>query len=265
MKVAHILERDSSFWHVAGSVTVCVLIVSTGVLDAVTTELGHSHYAEKPVSALPHILSMPFNSLINLGYVFLGIYWLMQDERTIGKHDRTGCYLKNVFSWMAIMYGPVQWMRICTQTHWSAVLDQWFTLPIFAWAFTWCNAILRNWNKQLFLLIECLSISSYFLSIFHPQGFELALAIHILGAVVSGVVLQSRYGDPSSKKNLILALIFCLGFVGLKLLDHWLARWFLFQRLTGHFWSKVCDILQFHYAFCFLVHLDRHRRFKRKG
>nr|DBA21596.1 TPA: hypothetical protein GDO54_018206 [Pyxicephalus adspersus] len=239
--------------------------MGTGVLDTVTTELGHNHYAEKPSPALPVFLSMPFNSLVNIGYIFLGIYWLVQDEKTTGIKPQTGSYLKNVFSWMALAYGPVQWVRISTQTHRSAVLDQWFTLPIFAWAIIWCNSILRNWNKQQFLLIECLSLSSYFLSRFYPQGFELALAVHILGAVVSGVKLQNRYGDSSSKKFLIFAVISCLGFVGLKLLDHWLAQYVLFQSLTGHFWSKICDILQFHYAFCFLLHLDHHRSFKIKG
>lgn len=265
MKVVHILEEGSSFWHVAGAFTLCLVTVSLGVLDTVTTELGFSHYAEKPSSALPVFLSMPFNSLVNLGYIFLGIYWLVQDEKATGVRDRTGRYLKDVFSWMALAYGPVQWARISTQTHRSAVLDQWFTLPIFAWAIIWCNSILRHWNRRQFLLIEVLSLGSYFFSIFHPQGFEFALAVHILWAVVSGVRLQNRHGDSSSKKYLIFALISCLGFVGLKLLDHRLAQYFLFQRLTGHFWSKVCDILQFHYSFCFLLHLDNHRFSKIKG
>ncbi|XP_018416217.1 PREDICTED: transmembrane protein 187 [Nanorana parkeri] len=262
---AGILEPGSSFWHVAGGFTLCLVTVCIGVFDTVTTELGFSHYAEKPSSALPVFLSMPFNSLVNLGYVFLGIYWLVRDEKTLGVKHGTGRYLKNIFSWMALAYGPVQWLRISTQNHRLAVLDQWFTLPIFAWAIIWCNSILGNWSRQRFLLIECLSLISYGLSIFHRQGFELALSVHILWAVISGVRLQNRHGNSSSKKYLIFALISCLGFVGLKLLDHWLARYFLFQTLTGHFWSKVCDILQFHYAFCFLLHLDRHRFFKTNG
>ncbi|KAM9327157.1 transmembrane protein 187 [Gastrophryne carolinensis] len=265
MKVAHVLGQDSSFWHVAGSVAVCLLVVSTGVLDTVTTELGYDHYAEEPSPSLPAVLSMPFNSLVNIGYIFLGIYWLARDEKTIGIKDQTGLYLKNIFAWMALAYGPVQWLRISTQTHWSAVLDQWFTLPIFAWAAIWCNSILGRCNKRHFLLIECLSLVSYFVAVLHPHGFELALAVHILSAVISGVGLQSRYGDSSSQKYLMLALGSCLGFVGLKLLDHWLAQFFLFQRLTGHFWSKVCDVLQFHYAFHFLTCLDHHRSFKVKG
>ncbi|XP_063792459.1 transmembrane protein 187 [Pseudophryne corroboree] len=264
MKITRFLEQDRSLCHVAAAFAGCLVIVTTGVLDTVSTELGHSHYAEKPSPQLPAFLSMPFNSIINLGYILLGIYWLGRDEKAIRIKDETGLYLKNVFSWMALAYGPVQWVRIWTQAQWAAILDQWFTLPIFAWAIIWCNAILRNWKSQHFLAIEFLSLSSYFLSMFHPQGFELALVLHMLWAFVSGLRLQSRYGDSTTKRYLAFALISSLGFVGLKLLDHWLAQCFLFQRLTGHFWSKVCDILQFHYAFCFLAHLDHRRSLKSK-
>ncbi|XP_075042166.1 transmembrane protein 187 [Mixophyes fleayi] len=262
MKTSGTIEQDSSLLHVAGGFAVCLVIVCTGVLDTVSTELGYSHYAEKHSPELPGFLSMPFNSIINVGYIFLGMYWLSQDEKTIGIKDQTGRYLKNVFSWMALAYGPVQWLRLWTQTQRAAILDQWFTLPMFAWAIIWCNSILKNWNSHHFLGIELLSLSSYFLSVFHPQGFESALALHMVWAFVSGLGLQNRYGDSTTKKYLANALISSLGFVGLKLLDHWLAQFFLFKRLTGHFWSKVCDILQFHYAFCFLTHLDRHRSLK---
>lgn len=256
--------QESSLWHVLGAVTVCMVTVSTGVLDTVSTELGYSHYAEKPMPGLPGFLAMPCNSLINLGYIMLGVYWLAQDDKAIGIQGQKGRYLKNVFSWMALVYGPVQWARIWTQTQWAAVLDQWFTLPIFAWAIIWSNSILNNWDKQHFLAVEFLSLTSYFLSTIHPQGFELSLAIHIIWAFTSGLRLQRKYGDSTTRMYLALAVISCLGFVILKLLDHWLAQCFVFQRLTGHFWSKICDVLQFHYAFCFLAHLDHYRSTKMK-
>ncbi|XP_063287531.1 transmembrane protein 187 [Pelobates fuscus] len=258
------LTQDKTIWHVTAAFTLCLIFVSTGVLDTVTTELGFGHYAEKPISWLPLFLAMPFNSLVNLGYIVLGIYWLGQKNASVGIKDPIGLYLKNIFSWMAILYGPVQWVRLWTQAHWAAVLDQWFTLPIFAWACIWCNSIMKNWTTGYFLILEVISISSYFLCLLHPQGFEVALSIHIVCAVVAGVKLQNRYGDASSRTYLFLALTSCLGFVCLKLLDHWLAQSFMFQTLTGHFWSKVCDILQFHYAFCFLTHLDHYRRFRLK-
>ncbi|KAG9477863.1 hypothetical protein GDO78_013054 [Eleutherodactylus coqui] len=256
--------QDGSLWHVLGAVTACMITVSTGVFDTVSTELGYSHYAEKPIPGLPGFLAMPCNSLINLGYIALGIYWLAQDEKAIGIKSPNGRYLKNVFSWMAVVYGPVQWARIWTQAQWAAVLDQWFTLPIFAWVIIWCNSILDNWDGQHFLVIEFLSLSSYFLTTIHPHGFELALAIHIIWAFTSGLRMQRRYGDSTTRMYLVLASISCLGFVNLKLLDHWLTQYAVFQRLTGHFWSKICDILQFHYAFRFLAHLDRYRLTKMK-
>ncbi|XP_056395619.1 transmembrane protein 187 [Hyla sarda] len=264
MKISKITAQDQSLWHVLGAVALCLVTVSTGVFDTVSTELGSSHYAEKPIPGLPGYLSMPCNSLINLGYIILGTYWLAQDEKAIGVGKQNGRYLKNVFSWMAIVYGPVQWARIWTQTQRAAVLDQWFTLPIFAWAIIWANSILNNWDSQHFMAVEFLSLSSYFLSNIHPQGFELALAIHIIWAFTSGLRLQRKYGDSTTRVHLVLALISCLGFVNLKLLDHWLAQYFVFQRLTGHFWSKICDILQFHYAFCFLAHLEHCRSTKVK-
>ncbi|KAG8447912.1 hypothetical protein GDO86_015142 [Hymenochirus boettgeri] len=254
----HTLYQDKAFLHVAVAFTVCFLLVNTGMMDMVTTELDYSHYAEKPITWLPPFLAMPCNSLINLGYILLGIYWRLLESKAVGK-DQTGQYLKNVFSWMALVYGPVQWVRIWTLSHYAALLDQWFTLPIFAWACIWCNSINKKWNTQHFLVMELISLGSYFLSLLHPQGFEVALAIHITWALISGVRAQSRFGDASSFKHLLFAFFSCLGFVVLKLMDHWLAQCFMFQRFTGHFWSKVCDILQFHYAFCFLTHLDQER------
>ena len=32
------------------------------------------------------------------------------------------------------------------------------------------------------------------------------------------------------------------------------------EIITGHFWSKVCDVLQFHFAFLFLTSLHTCRR-----
>ncbi|XP_016890459.1 transmembrane protein 187 [Cynoglossus semilaevis] len=42
-----------------------------------------------------------------------------------------------------------------------------------------------------------------------------------------------------------------------------LARYPLFQRFTGHFWSKVCDVLQFHFSFRFLSSVTHRAHQKR--
>jgi hypothetical protein len=47
---------------------------------------------------------------------------------------------------MAGCYGPIQLLRILTQLHRFAVLDQWFTLPFFMWVFVWGNYLTSGWN-----------------------------------------------------------------------------------------------------------------------
>ncbi|XP_027701623.1 transmembrane protein 187 isoform X2 [Vombatus ursinus] len=248
--------------HVLLTACLCIVTVSTGLFDDVFTEVGYEHYAEVPVQSFPTFLAMPFNSVINVGYLLLGCYWLLKNKKVIGNDEdvRQAHYLKDVFAGMALVYGPIQWVRIWTQTHHSAVLDQWFTLPIFAWSVVWCRYLEDGWQPWLFLSIECISLASYGLTLFHHLGFDIALACHILAAVWSAIHVHQEYGDPVSATYISLALISCLGFIVLKLGDHWLAQWPLFKELTGHFWSKICDIMQFHFAFLFLTHFSSPQR-----
>ncbi|XP_043925938.1 transmembrane protein 187 [Protopterus annectens] len=250
--------------HVTIPYCICIAVARLGLLDGVFTELGLEYYAEKTVSWLPQFLTMPFNSSINLGYIILGVYWLSRENTTAaGKEKPELLYLKNVFAWMALAYGPVQWIRIVTQTHRYAVLDQWFTLPIFAWVVVWCQYICKGWSTMYTVKTEAVSILSYLFTLFHSQGFEVALGFHILLVITKGIYVQHRYGDTSSMNYFILAVLSCIGFVVLKLLDHWLAQSVIFQRMTGHFWSKVCDLLQFHYTFRFLMYLSNAKRVKK--
>ncbi|XP_029785279.1 transmembrane protein 187 [Suricata suricatta] len=250
-------ECTQALCHVAVASCFCVAVVCTGVFDGVFVQVGYEHYAEAPVASLPVFLAMPFNSLINSAYVLLGVYWLRSPPGGPGRPaDARGArYLKDVFAAMALVYGPVQWLRVATQMHAAAVLDQWLTLPIFAWPIAWCLSLDRGWQPCLFLAIECLSLSSYGLAWLHPNGFEVALGAHIAAVVGQTLHAHRRHGGPSSGRYLALGMLSCSGFVVLKLWDHQLAQWRLFQRLTGHFWSKVCDVLQFHCAFLFLTDL----------
>lgn len=260
-------ESAQALCHVAVASCLCVATVYMGVFESVLVEVGYEHYAEAPVAGLPTFLAMPFNSLINVAYVLLGGHWLQRDVSARGppsEVQRTR-YLKDVFAGMAMVYGPVQWLRIGLQTHPAAVLDQWFTLPIFAWPVAWCLYLDRGWEPGLLLAIECLSLSSYGLALLHPRGFEVALGVHIVAAVSQALRVHRRHGSTRSGVYLVLGVLSCLGFVVLKLGDHQLARWHLFQRLTGHFWSKVCDVLQFHFAFLFLTNLNTCQRLPPKG
>ncbi|XP_036373259.1 transmembrane protein 187 [Megalops cyprinoides] len=241
--------------HVLIAFSFCISVATSGIFSSVLVDLTYDHYAERKVEHLPGFLAMPFNSLVNLGYIFMGIYWLF---RRAGNQDHEkSAYVKDVFALMAIAYAPVQWARLATLRRVPAVLDQWFTLPIFAWVPVWCHFIERGWRPRYAVAVELLSLSSYALALVHDRGFEVALGCHVAFAVTKGVRVQRRHGDSLSLRYFFLAVLSCGGFVALKLLDHPLARYRAFQHLTGHFWSKVCDILQFHYSFCFLTHLTR--------
>ncbi|XP_011373851.1 transmembrane protein 187 [Pteropus medius] len=251
-------ESGWALCHVAVASCLCAATVYTGVFEGVFVQVGYEHYAEAPVASLPAFLAMPFNSLINLAYVLLGVYWLQRNASTPQRPEavRRARYLKDVFAGMALVYGPVQWLRIGTQAHRAAVLDQWLTLPIFAWPVAWFLYLDRGWKPCLLLAVECLSLCSYGLALLHPCGFEVALGAHIATVVGQALRAQGRYGGTRSGVYLAVGVLSCLGFVVLKLCDHQLAQWHLFQRLTGHFWSKVCDVLQFHCAFLFLTNLN---------
>lgn len=241
--------------HVTIPLVLCVLIATSGIFSSVQVDLTYDHYAERTVDYLPAFLAMPFNSLVNLGYIAMGIYWLLQ--RAGDQEDKNTAYVKDVFTVMAITYAPVQWVRLATLSRLSAVLDQWFTLPIFAWVPVWCRFITHGWQPRHALAVELCSLFSYALALVHDRGFEVALGCHVALAVTEGVRVQRRFGDPLSWRYLALAMLTCCGFVAMKLLDHPLAQYRVFQRLTGHFWSKVCDIYQFHFSFCFLTRLTR--------
>ncbi|XP_010989759.3 transmembrane protein 187 isoform X1 [Camelus dromedarius] len=260
-------ESGRALFHVAVASCLCAAAIHTGAFDGVSVQVGLEHYAEAPVAGLPAFLAMPFNSLVNLAYVLLGAYWLQRKPSTPGcpPEVRRACYLKDVFAGMALVYGPVQWLRVASQTRPAAVLDQWLTLPIFAWPVAWCLYLDRGWKPWLFLAVEGLSLCSYGLALLHPCGFEFTLGAHIAAAVGQALCTQGRRGSPSSGMYLALGVLCCLGFVVLKLYDHQLAQWCLFQRLTGHFWSKVCDMLQFHFAFLFLTNVNACRRHPTAG
>lgn len=260
-------ESRQALLHVAVASCLCTATVFAGVFDGIFVQVGYEHYAEAPVASLPAFLAMPFNSLVNVAYVLLGMYWLRRRARAPGRAVEVwrARYLKDVFASMALVYGPVQWLRIATQLHHAAVLDQWLTLPIFAWPVAWCLSLDRGWEPWLLLAIECLSLGSYGLVFLHPYGFEVALGAHIIVVVGQALRTHRRYGSASSGTSLALGTLSCSGFVVLKLCDHQLARWYLFQRLTGHFWSKVCDVLQFHFAFLFLTNLNTGQRLPPEG
>ncbi|KAM4611548.1 transmembrane protein 187 [Polymixia lowei] len=248
---------NSALFHVLVPFLVCIALANTNLFDSVEVDLSYDHYAEKAVEHLPSFLAMPFNSLINLGYILMGLHWLFGHK--VGKETTESRYVREVFALMAVFYALVQWTRLATLRRAPAVLDQWFTLPIFAWVPAWSHFIEHGPARLPGYAVptELCSVLSYGLALVHGSGFEAALGCHVALAVYKGVRVQRKFGDARTRMYLLLAVLSCVGFVVLKLLDHWLARYPLFQHLTGHFWSKVCDVLQFHFSFCFLTLLTQ--------
>lgn len=245
----------SALVHVTVPFLICIALANTSLFDDVKVDLTYDHYAEKTVAYLPFFITMPFNCLINVAYMLLGLFWLLKHKDI--KETKEDSYMRVVFAFMAIFYAPVQWTRLAVLKRAPAVLDQWLTLPIFAWVPVWISFIMDQSTKKYAVMLELFSILSYGLAIKFESGFEAALGCHILLAVYKATQVQLRLGDQRTFRYLILALLCCAGFVVLKLLDHWLAQFWVFQRVTGHFWSKVCDVLQFHFSFCFLTTLTQ--------
>ena len=229
--------------------------VFNGHFERAKVELGLSHYAERvhPSMAelLPVAIEMPLNTLINIGYVIVGSAWcaytsLALNSRMMSEDDARMFYIFNLAS---CCYGPIQMLRILTQVHGFGVLDQWYTLPIFMWVFVWGLHILRGWSTFWSLLLVTTSVFSYTLVLINPIGFEVCLAVHVLLAVAGALAAWGANSQARCGKYFILALLSCAGFVGLKVIDLDLPQYSpIFNILSGHFLSKICDVLQIHYV-----------------
>ena len=235
------------------------------IFERAKVELGFEHYAEKADPTT--FLKMPANAGVNFGYTVLGLYWLWKVQKQ-KKKLRDQVFFYYMFSWMSVFYGFVQFGRIVTQTHLFAVIDQWFTLPFFAWIVCWNEFVYRGyWQTGRYLFIMRISVLSYLVVLFHDLGFEAVLGLHILAALIYSLRTQCKSGLGTSRSwiSFILALTACAGFVCLKLADHFLASFSLFQTFTGHFWSKVCDVAQIHFAADFFMNLQTCRVKKKRN
>lgn len=244
-------------------------VLYSDVFNHVSTDLELDHYAEKAGWAnefLPSWLPLPANTFVNAGYLVVAGVWLMRTVR-LQRSRRLSAelgYNFYIFCWMSFFYGQVQCVRLITRFHWSAVLDQWYTMPIFAWAGIWSADVCcylqhgRSLAGSTRAVLMLSSIMSYGLALLHELGFEVALAIHVILVVMfawrahslaPSAVYQERTG------SFLKALFCCVGFVVLKLADHRLAAVWpsFFTILSGHFWSKVADFLQIHYTCQFFL------------
>lgn len=237
-------------------------VVYEGYLDGATVEIGVHHYAERVHISmkgfLPRWINMPFNSVVNIGYVIVGAAWCaattiaLSDDR-IRKSDAQFLYIFNLAS---CCYGPIQTLRILTQLKGFAILDQWYTLPFFMLVFLWGINVGSQRSIIWNILFMTASIGSYFLSLYHTLGFEISLGVHICFAVTGAIFAWMKVPQAKCKTSFICAVLSCSGFVVLKLFDLELIKYFdIFRYISGHFISKVCDIFQVHFVnnFCFTI------------
>jgi len=239
--------------------TLMIFITSTGILDKVVTEDGLEHYAEQCPDWFPlcSVLPMPFNTAINLIYSLVGIIWMLKIKRCVsGGYMRSDdAYMFYVFCWLPIIYGPIQLARIITQHHHWGIMDQWYTLPMFAWIAYWGQNFEQPLQSNV-LPWGCmgLSVCSYMLALGVHIGFEIALGVHIVLAVYAGCMITREPWHKIRHKSemissFVKACICCALFVILKVLDPELPKVHdLFTIISGHFLSKIADVGQIHYV-----------------
>ena len=256
-----------SLLHVvlAATLIAAFTLMADSFMDTVEVNLGLRHYAESLSPLSTPWLPMPFNTIVNVGYVAVGIFWLLRVRGFLvsGAVCADKAYLIYVFAWMVMLYGHVQLVRVVTHWRLAGILDQWFTLPIFAWVGVSCREIGRSSDRLdvwLVGLIMTLSVISYGLALLHTRGFEVALAAHICGVTAQAWRVYRRSSTATELNRerqlaaFIRAVVCCAGFVLLKLADWYLAHQLPipFAVFSGHFWSKIADFMQTHYACQFL-------------
>ncbi|XP_033745390.1 transmembrane protein 187-like [Pecten maximus] len=244
-----------AFMTVTITTAIICFFVFDGGFDRAFTETGLKHYAERasPLlkTVLPKWLKMPLNTLVNFGYAILGAYWLAVIFHHHGNNNisEIDAYAFYVFNFMACFYGPIQMVRILTDKHRFAILDQWVTLPFFMWVYVWGRSLSNGWSNLRVFIATALSISSYTLTLYYDIGFEIALGLHIMLGIAGAALAYRKYSTTEAHKPFLCALLSCTGFVVLKLLDLHLPNIHpFFTKVSGHFLSKIADVLQIHYV-----------------
>jgi hypothetical protein len=232
------------------------------ISDRITVNGGPEEYSEYYDEN--SFLKMPFNAMVNIGYVIIGIYWLIRIKSIKSKYSS---YSKGM-SILAIIYGPLQFGRIVTQNRWMGIIDQWITLPFFMLGVLWAldmNGHIKSYSSKCWLMATSV-ISYWILAPFHPSGFEIALGLHLILVIYA---LADTYLHMKTSPNplfypLLLFSTSCFLFVVPKLYDHELARMSqtMFGTLTGHFWSKIGDFMQIHYGQLFFYTAEQDKKEK---
>ena len=255
--------------------TFCVVSIVTaamiyaiylGYFDSVQTELGRKFYAERYSAKwrkiLPPWLNMPYNTFVNFGYVILGAFYCAKTSVALEREQiqTSDSYLFYSFNIMSTFYGAIQALRILTQFHRAAVMDQWYTLPFFMWVFIWSCHLDSGIGLKGMTFWTALSLLSYLLTLIHTHGFEIALAFHIAVAVYGAITIYKKFPIEEAQGPFVWALICCVGFVVLKLVDLELPKVNqIFEKISGHFLSKIADIFQIYFVNKYFEILTEHK------
>ncbi|XP_033647586.1 transmembrane protein 187-like [Asterias rubens] len=255
-----------SLLPVVVSTSLMIMVVSHGIFDPIKVDLGFEHYAEKPDFTIGSYklpdwlkLAMPLNALVNIGYVIIGFYWIFRTyfaerNKTVGSLH---AYFAYTFAWMSIVYGPIQLGRILYQTHPSAILDQWVTLPFFTLVILWSKSFIIGWNLNVCLMFMLSSILSYNLVFFSEFGFEVSLILHAASVLNAMLAIHGKYTCEGNIKTLMLTFLAFVMFILFKVLDLHLPRYGdVFTEVSGHFLSKLFgDIAQIQCVFVFFENI----------
>lgn len=239
--------------------TICILF---SAIYACTHWLAHvpgleTEFAEPlvPESSLRY----PVTALANIAYVMVCLYWLWWLKQPAG-HRPKGEFLE-FFELKAVlcgMYAPVQFMRTVTQAPRWAAMDQCVTLTMFAlpaYALLCALGYLRMSFRGCVVALA-LSAFSYLTALFHPLGYKPVLLLHMLVTVSLCILAAARRPKNEIVLRLAVAFLCFAGFVAFSLLDKELVplheKLGLHRlRLSGQFWSRLCDAMQIHHFLAF--------------
>ena len=249
----------------------CVLLVLAkhDLFQSAAVDTSLSHYAERAATwwPWPDIVPMPLNAVVNVGYVLVGFYWLRRlPQLGLSRAQQDLIY---PWIWLCTLYAPIQLLRVVTLSQYWAVLDQWFTLPMFAWAaagsytFPW---LLEDEQKaptgvRLRWLAVTTSALAYLVAPLHPLAYDLVLAIVIPTTVFLGVRTTMYCWTPETTRALVAVIGWLSVFIVPKVLDlHLAAIHPAFTLLSGHCISKVGDFMQIHYCCVYAERVIKQRQ-----
>eukprot|EP00116_Pleurobrachia_bachei_P019183 sb/3479445/ len=231
-----------------------IAAITTGMFDEVTTELGYESYAEK-INSIPGLsehVPMPINTLVNIGYFLVGIYWFFKFR---------GDFWGEGFATYSMLYSGIQTARMLAQSQRTAVLDQWITTTIFCHAALWIISSYPEGAAKgtITRLVEScgtppvilVSFLSYVLRLLFYYGFDVSLALHILVAVRVGYeAVCSPALEAGGKSRAVFPKggVCCVGGVVLRVADLPLREWWTPNCLAGSGLPKICGVGQIHYT-----------------